>query len=150
MFGMQPLAPPRFAAPVGPFQKPPLAPPPSAEPERAVRNPAARTAAIGRATRAVGNIDVGTARSDVSDARSTREPSELQHRAAEAADQRRQPEPRRLLQAAAAPANSTGIRRAILANMILVYHQNDERGNSVVDGAVAAFAGHVFNCWTTG
>lgn len=32
-----------------------------------------------------------------------------------------------------------GANRTIFAIMILVYHQNDERGTSAVDGTVAAF-----------
>jgi hypothetical protein len=55
-----------------------------------------------------------------------------------------------VIAAAAAPANSTGVSRASFANMILVYHENDERDSSVLDGAVAAFVFLLFGCRTTG
>lgn len=109
--GMQALAPPRSAAPVGPFQKPPLAPP-------RVIVPSGPYGMLMSAPRAV-----------MFPMPEHAEPSALKHGgggggsalatgAATAKD-------------AAAPANSTGISRAIFAIMILVYHENDERDSNV-------------------
>ncbi len=127
-FGTQALAPPRSAAPVGPFQKPPLAPPSSAEPNGPYGTP---PLAPPRSAEPLGpyGMLMSAPPALIFPRPEHAVPSAFTHGgggggsamatgAATAAA------------AAAAPANDTSISRAIFAIMILVYHESGECGSS--------------------